>query len=572
MDEHVADHPDTIVCAVGYDGSPAAVDVAADEAVRRGLRLHLVHVAPKADGALTDTVLDGAVAQARARHHDLVLTRDPINRTWVAAGLADAGRDAAYVVIERTHRHRLSRLLSGSTADGIAFKVAAPVLSVPHGWAPDPSSPAVVTVAVQDVAELPDLVGLAAAEARARGADLVVLHAASASFGHDEAQVDAHRDWIDRAHLLLDTPIRAATEPYPDLEVRLDVVLDRPADVVVRASTGSTLLVVGRRHHEHAWGTHLGPVVRRVLLDAVCPVLLPPDKRTGTTAPQPFVGHERDHQPIADDVVVAVGEDQADGSLRYAIGEADARGVGLHLVHVVEMPAVDGVPLAEVWHDAEAHGRMLLKRAADTARTVGGPHLRVTHHLVEGGPVVRGLVAEGRHASAIVVQHRRLGRARRLVTRSVTSALAARTDVPVIAVPAEWTSKDGRPGYVVVGLQDPDEASTVLTVALEEATRRAMPVRVAHAASLSPTEQRRFLGRVEEVHRRYPAVTVHHVVKDLDPVDLLVAATRSAELVVIGRRHSTLSRRSHLGPVARGLLERSTVPVMLAPPPVSAPD
>ena len=46
---------------------------------------------------------------------------------------------------------------------------------------------------------------------------------------------------------------------------------------------------------------------------------------------------------------------------------------------------------------------------------------------------------------------------------------------------------------------------------------------------------------------------------------LLVAAMSYAELVVVGRHHGSRSHRSHLGPVARGVLEQSPYPVLLAP-------
>ena len=48
----------------------------------------------------------------------------------------------------------------------------------------------------------------------------------------------------------------------------------RPAEVLVDASAGSSLLVVARRDPRVPFGSHLGPVVRHVLRDAQCPVLV----------------------------------------------------------------------------------------------------------------------------------------------------------------------------------------------------------------------------------------------------------------------------------------------------------
>lgn len=561
-------HRGTVICAVGDDGSSTAVTVAANEAARLGTPLHLVRVTPLPDARGTDAVLDEAVALARSAHPDLDVTRDTVDRTWIAAGVTEAGRGARYVVIERTHRNWLSRLLSGSTAEGISFKVETPVLSVPCGWRPDKSGSSTVTVAVQDAVEAPTLVTLAAAEAMARGADLVVLHAVNPARGHDEAAVDARSDWTNRAHLQLDPPIRAVADLYPDLKVRLDVIFDRPADALVHASLYSMLLVAGRRHHEHAWGTHVGPVVRRVLLDAACPVLLAPDGAIAsleTSVPEQTTRHEPDQRPPPGDVVVAIGNDDAGGSVGFSVAEASTRGVGLHLVHVVRMPAVDGVSAAEVWRDAVAHGRTLLARAADQAREAAGPHLRLTQHLVDQGGLVHDLVTEASRAGLIVVQHRRLGRARRLVTWSVTNGLAARTDVPVVAVPAEWSSGPERIGCVVVGLQDDGDTAHLLPIALEEASRRGVPLRVVRAGRLSVAEREELRTTIEDAGRAWPDVRVDQVVQDAEPVALLVGAMTAAELVVVGRRHHAMSHRSHLGPVARRVLDESTYPVMLAP-------
>ncbi|WP_148616336.1 universal stress protein [Nocardioides rubriscoriae] len=565
---------DEVVCALAGHGSPAALDLAAREARRTGARLLLVTVTDDPHDPDTVALLQDAVARVHTSYPDLHVAREAVEGDWVAATLARIGRHARYVVIERTHHGRLHRLLSGSTAEGVSFKVPAPVLSVPPGWSPETSGTAAVTVGVQDIDEVPALVGLGATEATARGVDLVVVHAAAPPQGHDVADVDVRQDWIDRAHLRLDASIGDAVEPFPDLKVRLDVVPERPLDALLQASTGSALLVLGRRHHEHAWGTHLGPVVRRALLDATCPVLLAPDEEATRAADAAAAVHERqasDRRAEPGDVVVAVGEDDAAGAVRFAVAEATSRGVGVHLVHVVRMPAVDGVAAAEVWRDAVARGRGLLERAEEHARGATGPDLRLTHRLVDRGSLLTDLVQEAAQACAIVVQHRRLGRAQRLMTWSVTNGVAARTDVPVIVVPAEWSAGPERVGCVVVGLQDLDDVEHVLPVAVEEATRRGLPLRVVHGGRLSEHQEEEMTAAIAALVQGVPDLRVHRVFEDRDAADLLVGAVTTAEIVVVGRRRHTLSRRSHLGPVAREVLDRTGYPVLLAPPAASAP-
>ncbi|MCW2817047.1 MAG: UspA domain protein [Nocardioides sp.] len=569
--EQLQHEHDTVVCAIGEDGSPTALAAAAQEAERWHARLLLVHVTPLDSDQPSRALLDEARERALALYPGGPVEAELVERDWIAAGIVEAGKGARCVVVEHTHHGRLNRLLTGSKPDGIAFGATAPLLSVPRRWSEELSAPAVVTAAVQDAGEVPAVVGRAALEAHARDAELVVLHAVDRARGHDTADVDARADWVERAHRDLDVAVAEAVAAHPDLKVRLDIVLDRPVDALIHASQRSRLLVSGRRHHDHAWGSHLGPVARRLLLDASCPVLLVADDRPVATA-RPRVAeqppaHERpDASPVPGDVVVAVGSDDAGGAVRFAVAEASARSAGVHVVHMVRMPSVDGVSAAEVWRLAVVDAEKLLETAAQQAREAAGPDIRVTHHLLQHGTVVRDIVEESTRASAVVIQHRQLGRLRRLVAWSTTNGVAARTDVPVFAVPADWSRGPERVGCVVVGIQDLDDAATVLPVALTEAARRVLPLRVVHAGSPTPDQRERWMSTVEEVTSAWPDVSVHRVVADADPVELLVGAVSAPELVVVGRRRHGLSHRSHLGPVARGVLEASTYPVLLAPP------
>jgi nucleotide-binding universal stress UspA family protein len=62
------------------------------------------------------------------------------------------------------------------------------------------------------------------------------------------------------------------TEKFPDVEVRTHVVQGRPADVLVEASKGAELVVVGSRGRGGFRGLLLGSVSRSVLHQAHCPV------------------------------------------------------------------------------------------------------------------------------------------------------------------------------------------------------------------------------------------------------------------------------------------------------------
>ncbi|HRD59843.1 MAG TPA: universal stress protein, partial [Nocardioides sp.] len=46
------------------------------------------------------------------------------------------------------------------------------------------------------------------------------------------------------------------------------------AEILVKASAASSLLVVARRDPRLPFGSHLGPVVRQLLREAECPVMV----------------------------------------------------------------------------------------------------------------------------------------------------------------------------------------------------------------------------------------------------------------------------------------------------------
>lgn len=66
-------------------------------------------------------------------------------------------------------------------------------------------------------------------------------------------------------------PIRVA---HPDLDIRADVVKGHPAPLLIRASRGAELLVVGSRGHGAFAGMLLGSVSEHCVANAHCPVLV----------------------------------------------------------------------------------------------------------------------------------------------------------------------------------------------------------------------------------------------------------------------------------------------------------
>jgi nucleotide-binding universal stress UspA family protein len=83
-----------------------------------------------------------------------------------------------------------------------------------------------------------------------------------------------HEEMLSSAHDELVRDVNLPAELCERVPCSFAVRWGRPADVLVAASERSSLLVVARRDPHLPFGSHLGPVLRRVLREARCPVLV----------------------------------------------------------------------------------------------------------------------------------------------------------------------------------------------------------------------------------------------------------------------------------------------------------
>lgn len=289
--------------------------------------------------------------------------------------------------------------------------------------------------------------------------------------------------------------------------------------------------------------------------------------------------NEQNPNPIA----VGVGHDPIDGALAFAAGEAVRSGCGLHLVHVVhllaqgpEMPLVAETNLERV-------GRQALNAAVERARDVveGVP---VTTELRIGG-VVPTLVEIANDARMIVLQRRDLSNVMRIVTRSVSSGVAAHAHAPVVSVPSHWSPARTLGDFptVTVGVDVAERAEQILRAASVEARSRGAVLRVLHTWNFPGAYDDIILTRTESEHWTARAITeIQTVIDALDddvagvPVriealhayaaDALIEASRETTLLVIGRHDPLVPIGSHLGPIARAVLREAECPVLLVDP------
>ncbi len=191
------------------------------------------------------------------------------------------------------------------------------------------------------------------------------------------------------------------------------------------------------------------------------------------------------------------------------------------------------------------------------------------------------LVAASTTAGLLVLQRRRLGPLARLGAGSLTAAVAARADCPVLVVHADDLRPDapGDHAGVVVGVDDRGHAARSVPAAFEEASFRgvcltAVLVWAPIGATFVPPDDSeleaaratyavRLAEQLAGYRDRYPDVVVHQVVLPGDAALVLSELSRGHELLVVSRHADAHTTRGSLGSVTRRVLEESHCPVLV---------
>jgi nucleotide-binding universal stress UspA family protein len=273
---------------VGTDGSPAshaAVAWAADEALREGRPLRIVHVQepwtlglpdippPMADEAAAveaREILQEAAALAVQGRPGLAVETENIQGETVRALRTVAERGGELVLGSRG-RGRFAELLLGSTTLRVAGHAPRPVVVV-RGETASRRGEVAVGVAFDHDQHAPLTYAFEAAERR--GARLRAVHAwdVTDSFARQAREDPGFIDPLDRLNELLE-PWRTR---HPGVKVVEEAVTDHPASALAEASSGADLLVLGT-HGRGALGTlFLGSTGHAVLHHARCPVAIVP--------------------------------------------------------------------------------------------------------------------------------------------------------------------------------------------------------------------------------------------------------------------------------------------------------
>lgn len=168
-------------------------------------------------------------------------------------------------------------------------------------------------------------------------------------------------------------------------------------------------------------------------------------------------------------IPLVVGIDGSEASLEavdWAADEAVRHEVPLHLVHA-----------APLHHEAPS-----LIAAASERASRSAPAVRLSSEVLHGD-AASALVDKGRNAFALVLGCRGLGDLAGLLLGSVSLAVAARADCPVVVVRGGVEYRNARFGSVVVGVENGEGSGTAVQFAFREAHVRRCRLVAVHAWS-----------------------------------------------------------------------------------------
>ncbi|MFF4137311.1 universal stress protein [Streptomyces mirabilis] len=270
----------TIPLVVGIDGSEAsleAVDWAADEAVRHGVPLHLLHAATL-DHEVSDVI--SAASERARRGAPAVRLSSEVLREDAASALVDKGRNAFALVLGSRGLGDLADMLLGSVSLAVAARADCPIVVVRGAAEHRNARFGCVVVGVEEGEGSDTAVQFAFREVHARHCRLVAVHARSASFGALITPPQAP-SWPPEAHRrppaqVLDDALGGPAERYRDAQVSRNVIEGPARQALLEAASGADLLVVGARRRQGHLGLQLGLINHAVLHHAPCPVAVVP--------------------------------------------------------------------------------------------------------------------------------------------------------------------------------------------------------------------------------------------------------------------------------------------------------
>ncbi len=295
----------------------------------------------------------------------------------------------------------------------------------------------------------------------------------------------------------------------------------------------------------------------------------------------------------ADILVGADGSEAGLAAIRWAAEAATVRSARLRLVSVIPKWAHD-MPDDGLYAEVGQWAREDALTGLDRARSIALHH---NHELAVQTDLLPGdakevLVSQAASADLVVVGTRGSGGFVDLVVGSVALTVAAKSGKPTVVVRHWNESHTTRRISVAVDLTELNES--VVEFAGQEAERRGASLQivaavrriediVAHAKGQTLSDEDGWYlaqgaegpGRVlatvvDGLTQRHPAVEITTAVRGGHPVTILGNASERTDLMVIGQRRVGRATPWGLGSVTRGVLSKSSCPVLIVPPDIEA--
>ncbi|MFD9688958.1 universal stress protein [Kitasatospora sp. NPDC059146] len=271
---------------------------AADEAVRRGTPLRLIHVGPaldKAPEAKDEQTTPHAAVQrmlaeltvfAHGRHPDLDIKSALIPGEAVADELATAAAEGDLLVLGTRGLGGFRGLLVGSVGLGTVARTEIPTILIRAEetdevvW-PDSTPVREIVVGLDTHTPADAVLEFAFREAALTGARLRVLHGwdLPSSYGYAgwlPPETELLKEFGALETELLGNAVADWRERFPEIDVTEDIQTGGAAHTLITASAHASLLVIGRRARRTRLGLHIGPVAHAVIHHSKVPTAVIP--------------------------------------------------------------------------------------------------------------------------------------------------------------------------------------------------------------------------------------------------------------------------------------------------------
>ncbi|WP_193560618.1 universal stress protein [Streptomyces alboflavus] len=287
---------------------------------------------------------------------------------------------------------------------------------------------------------------------------------------------------------------------------------------------------------------------------------------------------------VEQDLVVGVdGSEESLTAVDWAADEAVRRCVPLRIVYASAWQRYESHKPSFGVHRGPAHvfADHIIGQTVERARR-RAPAVKVTSDVVAEDPATL-LIRESGRGTTVVVGSRGKGELTSLLLGSVSLSVAAHAPSPVIVVRGGEKNRDSGFREVVVGVGEAGESGPAVAFALRTAEARGVVLRAVHSwrcpAHAVPEEPR--AGEPTDFHQIRAEGQLGEALRDIEGGDAtvsvrkdvveghartaLLAASASADLLVVGARRRKGHLGMQLGPVNHAVLHRAACPVAVVP-------